>query len=342
MQTSARAVSSLPFRRRRDISPGLSWGISVNEWTEEQRSQSLKFTLGDYCYWQFHFAASVADPPLSVLVERPSEAAALGCSDRIRVVRTYPAPAPPPRLRFEERWLSYVPAQYRRHYIAFKPTFQEYLAKFSSKSRSTLQRKVRKLAQGDGKPDIRCYRTSGEMAVFYDLAHTLSQRTYQEKMFHEGFASRAGTKEHVVARASQGAVRGYALFLGDEPVAYVHCSCNAGTITYAILGYDQQHRALSPGDVLLYLMIEALHEERAFRYLDFGEGGAWYKEFYATDALDCARIYFFPKTMRNIVAVLLHVAAGSVSDAAGAVLDRLELRERIRRLFRRRAVGEVS
>lgn len=314
----------------------------MNEWAEQQRSQSLKFTLGDYCYWQFHFTAAVADPPLSVLVERPSEVTAAGCGDGIRVVRSFPASSPLALLRFEERWLSYVPAQYLRHYIAFKPTFQEYLAKFSSKSRSTLQRKVRKLAQGGGRPDMRCYRTAGEMGAFHDLAHALSQRTYQEKMFGEGFASRAGTKEGAVALASQGNVRGYALFLGGEPVAYVYCSCDAGTIKYAILGYDPQHRALSPGDVLLYLMIEALHEERAFRYLDFGEGGAWYKEFYATGALNCARVYFFPKTMRNIAAVLLHAAAGSVSDVAGAMLDRLELRERARRLLRRRAVAEAS
>jgi hypothetical protein len=89
-------------------------------------------------------------------------------------------------------------------------------------------------------------------------------------------------------------------------------------------------------------MIEALHEERAFRYLDFGEGGAWYKEFYATDALNCARVYFFPKTMRNITAVLLHAAASIVSDALGAVLDRFQLRDRARRLLRRRAVAEAA
>lgn len=311
----------------------------MDDWAT-RRSQSLKFTIGDYCYWQYHFEAMVADPPLTVLVERPAavEAALNGADGGIHVVRAYPAAARLPRIRFEPGRLCYAPAQYERTYVAFKPTFKDYLAKFSSKSRSTLQRKVRKVAdQSGGRVDFRAYKTGEEMAAFYDLAIELSKRTYQEKMFHEGFASRAGAKEDCVANGQAGAARGYALFIGGEAAAYVFCTCREGTLVYSILGYDQRHRALSPGDVLLYLMIEALHAEGAFRYLDFGEGEAWYKTFYATDTLSCARLYFFPRTVGHVLAVGLHAGANSVSDFVGATLDRFDLRERLRRMMRRRA-----
>ncbi len=311
---------------------------------EARRKQSLKFTLGDYCFWQFRFEGMVSDPPLTEFLERPMDLAAV--LDRARerpsvyVIRSFPAQKPLPRLAFTGDYLRYVPVQYSRYYIEFKGTFKDYLSKFSGKSRSTWQRKVRKFGtQSGGAIDWRQYRTPAEMIEFYALASELSKKTYQEKMFREGFASYAGSRDKIVSHAEQDAVRGYILSLRSQPVAYVYCHCYGGTIVYGMLGYDQDNRELSPGDVLLFLIVEALFAEGAFRYMDFGEGTSWYKEFYSTGAARCARVYYFPKTVKNVAVVGLHAATNSVSDAVGSVLDKFNLRARIRRLLRRSAVA---
>jgi CelD/BcsL family acetyltransferase involved in cellulose biosynthesis len=224
--------------------------------------QSLKFTLGDYCFWQFEFKAIVSDAPLADFLERPADVAAeanAAGDDCIRVIRSFPAETPLPRLTFAERALRYVPIAYPRYYVEFAGAFKDYLAKFSAKSRSTWQRKVRKFAtRSGGALDWRQYRTPAELLEFYGLATELSRKTYQEKMFRESFASTAGSREKVLALAERKAVRGYVLFLEGRPVAYVYCDCIGATIVYSLLGYDQDVRDLSPGDVLLFLIIESL------------------------------------------------------------------------------------
>ncbi|HEU4855307.1 MAG TPA: GNAT family N-acetyltransferase, partial [Nitrosospira sp.] len=50
-------------------------------------------------------------------------------------------------LRRQGTYLCYVPAQYPRYYIDMQQSFAEYKSKFSSKTRSTISRKVRKYAE---------------------------------------------------------------------------------------------------------------------------------------------------------------------------------------------------
>jgi CelD/BcsL family acetyltransferase involved in cellulose biosynthesis len=313
----------------------------------ERRAQSLKLTVGDYCFGQFRFEAMVSDAPLTHFLDHPASLAAIresiGDKRGAFVVRSFPAEKALPRISFAGNLICYVPIQYQRYFIVFENTFRDYLSKFSAKSRSTLKRKIQKFrAHSGGTLDWRQYRAPAEMEEFYLLADALSKKTYQERLLREGFADSAPPKDLIASLAQCDAVRGYLLFYDGQAVAYVFCPCHAKTILYSAVGFDPAYRQFSPGDVLLYLLIEKLFEEREFRFLDFGEGEAWYKSFFSTGSARCARIYCFPMTFANVVAVVLHTLSQALSTVVGATLDAVNLRSKIRGLLRRRAVVRSS
>ena len=84
-------------------------------------------------------AASVAEP------EPPTEALQPGCQGFL--IRSLGVAGRQPVLRRQHGYLCYVPSQYPRYYIDMRLSFAEYKDKFSSKTRSTLNRKIRKYAE---------------------------------------------------------------------------------------------------------------------------------------------------------------------------------------------------
>jgi hypothetical protein len=104
------------------------------------------------------------------------------------VIESFLAPKPLPKLAINGKHLRYVPVQYLGYYIEFRGSFEQYLKKFSPKSRYNLARSARMLAELDGgRLDCREYRLPKQMADFHQLADGLSKRTYQERVLREGF-----------------------------------------------------------------------------------------------------------------------------------------------------------
>src|SRR5687768_13162449 len=67
------------------------------------------------------------------------------------LVRSLPIEQPLPRVSLTGGLIRYVPSQYRRYFVDLKEgTFEQYLQGFSSKSRNTLKRKIRKCAEVHG------------------------------------------------------------------------------------------------------------------------------------------------------------------------------------------------
>ena len=304
-------------------------------------SQSLKYRLGDYCLWQFRFKAKVVDAPVTSYFRDEKLLQGListvGEAKTPYVIESFPAPKPLPKLAINGKHLRYIPVQYLGYYIEFRGSFGQYLKKFSPKSRYNLARSARMLAELDGgRLDCREYRLPKQMADFYQLADCLSKRTYQERVLREGFINRAGSYEDLQELAKFDAVRGYVLFNAGQAIAYVFCRCYSDTLLYDVIGYDTRFHKYSPGSVLLYVIIQKIFAEGTFKYLDFGEDGSWYKEFWSTGVVRCARGYYFPMVIPIISAVLMHVASNAVSDLLGTVLATFGLRHTVRRILRQR------
>lgn len=173
---------------------------------------------------------------------------------------------------------------YRRYYIDMAGSYEDYLARFSGKTRSTLRRKAKKLAkESGGKLDISEYRSPAEIADYLDAALPLSRRTYQARLLDAGLPDTLEAREEMMEQAERDALRCYILRLHGEPIAYLHLPVSGDTLVYAWLGYGAEHAHLSPGTVLQMAALELLFAEQRYRRFDFTEGEGAHKAMFGTD-----------------------------------------------------------
>jgi len=251
------------------------------------------------------------------------------------VTRSHPLREPLPAFTARDGVLRYVFASYTRYHADLAGSFDEYLAKFSAKSRSTLRRKARHFGELGGDCGMRAYKRPDEMEEFVRRAREVSALTYQEKLLDAGLPSEPEFLERLKTMAAADSVRAYVLFLHGKAIAYLCCPAVDGILLYSYLGYDPQHADLSPGTVLQYRAFESLFEEKRFRALDFTEGQGEHKKFFGTNATACADICYFPASLSARFWIGLHRAFDRASVAVAALLDRFGLKSRLKRFLRR-------
>ena len=225
-------------------------------------------------------------------------------------------------LTFCRAFVRYVTRREERYYVAFTGTFDEYLKHFSKKPRYNLQRSVRKFAElSGGKIAWAEMKSQADMETFHTLAVAISQRSYRHQL--HGFRESAEFRRKLVEQAREGLVRGYVLMHQERPVAFALCKIQGEVITYASVGYDADLRDHSPGNVLLYLILERLFESKEFRYLDFSPIKYFYKSFFATDHQLCARALHFRWRLSSLIAVVMHLAVTAISKMGSSALAML-------------------
>ena len=189
---------------------------------------------------------------------------------------------------------------YARHYIDMSGSFDDYMAQFSGKTRSTLRRKQRKLAEEcGGAYELREYRTPGEVARFLEQALPLSAMTYQARLLDAGLPEAPEAHAELFALAEQDRLRCYLLGKGDEALAYLALPVEGETLVYAWLGYHPEWARLSPGTVLQMEALERLFAEDRYRWFDFTEGEGAHKAMFGTGSIDCASFLLLRKTLAN-------------------------------------------
>lgn len=129
----------------------------------------------------------------------------------------YPVAAPPPVFARRDGWLWYTPYSFKNYFIDLRKmgSFENYLATFSGKSRSTLKRKVKKFAEASrGDIEWRSMETPERMDDFLKFALPLSARTYQERLMGAGLPQSAEFAHRLRQSAADGKALAYLLFLG--------------------------------------------------------------------------------------------------------------------------------
>jgi hypothetical protein len=299
----------------------------------------LKFLLGEIplfvvkfpaLFFNAHFTELTTDPDdlLPPFERYSSKLEAI-------LIRSHPVNGELPRLISSSQSIRYVPAQYHRYYIDLQGTFTDYLGKFSAKSRSTLQRKVRKFAEfSGGEVSWRVFRHPQEMDEFYHLAREVSQKTYQERLLNVGLPEGDEFRRELRELSTQEMLRAYILFHDERPIAYLYCPIQEDILFYRHLGYNPDFKQWSPGTVLQHVALESLFAEGKFRMFDFTEGQGPHKEFFSTGSMACADIYYFRPTFRNQLLLKLHLCLGRIAASAVKMLDRFGLKSRIKKLIR--------
>lgn len=224
---------------------------------------------------------------------------------------------------------------YARHYIDMSLGHDGYLAQFSAKTRATLKRKMRKLADaGGGTLDIRSYHRADDMDAFFSAALPLSGQTYQARLLDAGLPDHAGFRQEALALAQADCLRAYILFLNGKPAAYLYLPVVDNVLIYAYLGYDQALAQLSPGTVLQMHALEALFAEQRFRYFDFTEGDGAHKALFGTDQVQCATLFLLKPTLANRILLTSQQTFNRTVEATGVWLERIGAKAKIRKLLR--------
>ena len=299
----------------------------------------LSYRIGEIALFRRRFRGLMLRTHFFDLTDDPDEPPppfeSLGGDVDVIVTRSHPVRGSLPAVTVTDGVLRYVLARYTRYHTDLAGDFEGYLAKFSAKSRGTLRRKVRRFIELGHESEMRTYKRPEEMEPFHKLAREVSVLTYQEKLLDAGIPADAEFLNELTSLAESDSVRAYVLFLYGRAVAYLCCLSVNGILLYSYLGYDPKHADLSPGTVLQYLAFQSLFEEKQFRALDFTEGQGEHKRFFATHETPCADICYFRASASTRFWVGLHRTFDRASVRAGAMLDKIGLKSRLKRLLRR-------
>lgn len=299
-------------------------------------SVALPFRVGARTLW--HVRRRLVRVPLALREAQAGEVPALppleaGADGYL--VTSLPASALAPLLARNPALRGFVRQRYRRSFASLEGTYEAYLAGFSAKSRSTLKRKARKLAERcGGALDVRCYRTPDEMAQFHRLARAVSAKSYQERLLGCGLPEGPEAEARMAALAAADKARGWLLFVEGEPASYLYAPAEGETLIYAFLGYDPEHAALSPGTVLQLEAMRQLFEERRFAAFDFTEGEGQHKRLFATGSVECLDLLLLRPTFANLLAGHGLAAFDHAVEAAKAGVRLLGLESLARRVRR--------
>lgn len=307
----------------------------------------LKFYFGEFFLGSVNFCAMVRDAYFSPLSEAdplsqlPVEE--LKRKTDVLCLLSFPVQNKLPRVSFASDSIRYVPALYPRYYVETRGTFAEYLQKFSGKTRRELLRQVRKFEKDDGgKIDWREFKHPDEMAEFQDVAHKVSQKTYQARLLKLGIPDTAEYLHELQKLAQDDRIRGYILYFGGSPIVFHLCIVQDGILLGQQIGYDPAFGKYSPGTIEQYLLIEQLFIEKQFERFDFGSGESSYKEFFATGKALCADVFYYRRNARNLFIVAIHTALTGFSDATVKLLEHLKLKKWLKDFFRFRISGVNS
>ncbi len=253
------------------------------------------------------------------------------------VIRSQPLRADLPTLQRVGDLYRWAPKHFDRQLVRTVGGFAEYLAKFSGKTRNGLSRKVKKYIESAGPDPLKVYRTPDELGVFLAAAATLAEKSYQARVFGNQLPNTPEFVAHARQLAAEGRTLGVILEHQGRPACFWWFTLDHGVLLSEFTGFDSELRALSPGTVLLYLLLPQLFANLAIEVLDFGEGDNDYKRLFATESRRCAEVFWLrlrPSTVAMVGVETALVRLRQALQPLEAELERRGWRAKLKRLVR--------
>ena len=228
----------------------------------------------------------------------------------------------------------YVMQRYDRYFIELEDDYDTYMSSFSSKTRSTLRRKMKKFQQAGGSPEANIYRSVNELTEFHRLARSVSQKTYQEIRLNAGLPDSPSFVAEMKDKASRQEVVGFLLFMNDRPVSYLYTPIEEGTVLYAYLGYDPACAVYSPGTLLQLLALHHFFSRTDCQFFDFTGGEGAHKSLFGTGHIPSADVALLTHSLSNRLLIASHKSFNGAVASLSAVTERLGIQSRLRRLLK--------
>jgi hypothetical protein len=220
-------------------------------------------------------------------------------------------------------------------------TWEEFLKRRPKKHRYWIKRLSVVLNRDfGGEWSIRRHTSPEEAGQFVDAAESIAGNTYQRAL-GAGFCRNEENARRVDLAARQGQLRGYVLFIRDEPRAFWHCRTYKQTLYLSATGYDPAYRSYELGTVLLMKVFED-HCGTDIERVDFGLGDADYKRRFASDHFVETTLHLFPKTLGGLRLNAVQSLTLASTRCARYVLDKLHLTQRLKTLWRRQVEKQTG
>lgn len=186
-----------------------------------------------------------------------------------------------------------------RRRIQFPATAAEYWERFSTKTRSTFRRKLKKF----GITRLERVTEVADLPRFLEIAHQISLQTWQTRQFGLRVQNNAEELELLSILSREGMLRSYLWFSNDEPVAFLIGNQDKGCFHYEEVGYATPFAKHSPGQMMLIQVIDDLFAHDRPEWFDFGGGDADYKQLFASHESQSGTLWLWPPSLSNLMTV---------------------------------------
>jgi CelD/BcsL family acetyltransferase involved in cellulose biosynthesis len=193
------------------------------------------------------------------------------------------------------------------HLVELAPTFDQYLQSMSAKARANIRREIRQFSQlANG--DARTVRVTDSTQVkwFLECAAAISHRSWQHRVIGERVSCSDAAIRSFEDLAARGILRSYVLQAGEIPYAFAVGYQYSGLYHYVEIGFDERYSKVSPGKVLLSLILEDLHGYNRPRILNFGTGDGAYKRRFGNMERSDVSCLIMRKSFQNIILTRSH------------------------------------
>ena len=145
------------------------------------------------------------------------------------------------------------------------------------------------------------------------------------------------------AAAERNWFRGYLLYVQNRPVAFAIGYIYRGYYLFESTGYDANWEKWSVGNILyLNIIRDLISLGGDVEWFDFMYGDTQYKERFSTNAHLEGNYYFIPSDLRWVAIVTTLKLFNRITDGLSRILEVFDLKNKIRRMLRRRSVQSVK
>jgi hypothetical protein len=212
-----------------------------------------------------------------------------------------------------------------------------FLSTLSRNERSHQTRREKKLLADYGAVRIECFTKPEDVQLMVELSEGIARKSHVRNL-GRGFFGNRKVADRFRFEASHGWLRGYLLFLGDEPAAFWIGSLYEGAFYSDAFGHDPDHAKRSPGFyILLKVMEEMIDREGGseVKTFDFGPDATGYKVRFSNREYTEATVYIFAPKLRAVFINVMRTATTAVNETAKSILSRYNLKARVNHLWAR-------
>ena len=221
-------------------------------------------------------------------------------------------------------------------------SYQKFLSGLTSKTRNNLRRHSTRLIKAHGSNlDVKCLRNPEDLERIMNETEHIASQTYHRNL-GVGFVKDTGTEHLIKLALSQGRFRSYFLYLNQKPCAFWHGMLYGNVFFSGATGADPSYREFGVGTYLLMKIFEDLCNLGGVEVIDFGLGDAQYKKEYCDENWPESSLYLFAPTLRGLMLNLLRTPIMFADTSARKILQRLRLKENLKRTWRLHIEPEIG